>query len=273
MANTSYSKYFHDITCGSNGYSAQTGYDLVTGLGSPHADQVVQGLVSYAGSAGPSRQASLPNATGLASRPARIRIDAIPVILQTSVSAPPGTLLGSDAGLLRLLAGTATAAPGVPGLPSSPALRSGSLPMEAVQGAKSLSQAALSSGRLAGGGENGFNSFAGLGSEDPIAIPDEEFLSPIEMDSAPESPAATPRGSAAEGETASLQWLPARAALFEQKHSARASRAETDSAQDVSLIDTSMAEAAAVAVGLALVGSGSWGGFAVEREKRRRRVP
>jgi hypothetical protein len=37
---------FHDITTGSNGYSAGTGYDLVTGLGSPRANLVVAGLVT-----------------------------------------------------------------------------------------------------------------------------------------------------------------------------------------------------------------------------------
>ena len=32
---------FHDVSTGSNGYSATTGYDLVTGLGSPVASSVV----------------------------------------------------------------------------------------------------------------------------------------------------------------------------------------------------------------------------------------
>jgi hypothetical protein len=50
MANTNYANYFHDITSGSNGaHSALTGYDLVTGLGSPIANQVVAGLVSWQG--------------------------------------------------------------------------------------------------------------------------------------------------------------------------------------------------------------------------------
>ncbi|HEY7326763.1 MAG TPA: hypothetical protein VH592_03940 [Gemmataceae bacterium] len=39
---------FHDITSGSNGaYSASPGYDPVTGRGTPVADQIVSGLVSY----------------------------------------------------------------------------------------------------------------------------------------------------------------------------------------------------------------------------------
>jgi hypothetical protein len=39
---------YHDITSGSNGYAATTGYDLVTGLGSPKANLIVAGLVSDA---------------------------------------------------------------------------------------------------------------------------------------------------------------------------------------------------------------------------------
>jgi len=41
---------FHDITSGSNGYSATTGYDLASGRGSPIANLVVSGLVAYSGS-------------------------------------------------------------------------------------------------------------------------------------------------------------------------------------------------------------------------------
>jgi hypothetical protein len=37
---------FHDVTSGNNGYSATTGYDLVTGRGSPRANLVVAGLVA-----------------------------------------------------------------------------------------------------------------------------------------------------------------------------------------------------------------------------------
>jgi subtilase family serine protease len=41
---------FHDITSGSNGLSATTGYDLASGRGSPIANLVVSGLVNYGGS-------------------------------------------------------------------------------------------------------------------------------------------------------------------------------------------------------------------------------
>ena len=36
--------YFHDITSGSNGHSALPGYDLVTGFGSPVANNLIVGL-------------------------------------------------------------------------------------------------------------------------------------------------------------------------------------------------------------------------------------
>jgi subtilase family serine protease len=46
--------YFHDITSGSNGaYKAGTGYDLVTGLGTPVANQLIPALASYGTSSWP----------------------------------------------------------------------------------------------------------------------------------------------------------------------------------------------------------------------------
>ncbi|MGB9235654.1 MAG: protease pro-enzyme activation domain-containing protein [Terriglobales bacterium] len=47
---SSYGTNFHDITSGSNGYSATTGYDLATGWGSPNGSGLI---TSLAGSAGP----------------------------------------------------------------------------------------------------------------------------------------------------------------------------------------------------------------------------
>ncbi len=40
---------FNDITSGNNGYSATAGYDLVTGLGTPKADQLIAGLLAANG--------------------------------------------------------------------------------------------------------------------------------------------------------------------------------------------------------------------------------
>jgi uncharacterized repeat protein (TIGR03803 family) len=44
LATANYAGYFHDITTGSNGNPAGPGYDLVTGLGSPLANQIVPAL-------------------------------------------------------------------------------------------------------------------------------------------------------------------------------------------------------------------------------------
>jgi subtilase family serine protease len=43
---SSYDTAFHDITSGSNGYSATTGYDLATGWGSPNGSGLINGLLS-----------------------------------------------------------------------------------------------------------------------------------------------------------------------------------------------------------------------------------
>jgi subtilase family serine protease len=54
LAKQNYGQYFHDITTGSNGkYSAGPGYDLVTGIGSPKADQLAVALASWNGAAAP----------------------------------------------------------------------------------------------------------------------------------------------------------------------------------------------------------------------------
>jgi hypothetical protein len=41
---------FHDVTTSSNGYSAQKGYDLATGIGTPVTSSLIPYLVSYKGS-------------------------------------------------------------------------------------------------------------------------------------------------------------------------------------------------------------------------------
>ena len=43
------SSSFHDVTSGFNGYSVKSGYDLVTGLGTPVANRVVAGLLATQG--------------------------------------------------------------------------------------------------------------------------------------------------------------------------------------------------------------------------------
>ena len=62
---------FHDITSGSNGaYSAGTGYDLVTGRGTPYANLIVSGLVGASVNNGNNGSGpSVANAAGATSNP------------------------------------------------------------------------------------------------------------------------------------------------------------------------------------------------------------
>jgi kumamolisin len=50
-AGSSYATDFHDITSGSNGYSATTGYDLATGWGSPNGSGLINALAGTSSSA------------------------------------------------------------------------------------------------------------------------------------------------------------------------------------------------------------------------------
>jgi len=50
-AGSSYTTDFHDITSGSNGYSATTGYDLVTGWGSPKGSGLINALAGASSAA------------------------------------------------------------------------------------------------------------------------------------------------------------------------------------------------------------------------------
>jgi kumamolisin len=57
---SSYDNDFHDITSGSNGYSATTGYDLATGWGSPNGSGLISGLISTIDAPGFGLTASSP---------------------------------------------------------------------------------------------------------------------------------------------------------------------------------------------------------------------
>ena len=57
-AGSSYDTDFHDITSGSNGYSATTGYDLVTGWGSPNGANLLNALAGTVHNPGFSLSAS-----------------------------------------------------------------------------------------------------------------------------------------------------------------------------------------------------------------------
>ncbi|HKB40644.1 MAG TPA: hypothetical protein VKD72_29735, partial [Gemmataceae bacterium] len=49
-SSTTYTRDFYDVTSGYNGFSAQAGYDLVTGLGSPQANNLIPDLAGNAAS-------------------------------------------------------------------------------------------------------------------------------------------------------------------------------------------------------------------------------
>jgi subtilase family serine protease len=57
-AGSSYGTDFHDVTSGSNGYSATTGYDLATGWGSPNGSDLINALAGTVASSGFSLSAS-----------------------------------------------------------------------------------------------------------------------------------------------------------------------------------------------------------------------
>ncbi|MGA9061354.1 MAG: protease pro-enzyme activation domain-containing protein [Terracidiphilus sp.] len=57
-AGSSYDADFHDITSGSNGYSATTGYDLATGWGSPNGSGLINALAGTSSTPGFSLSAS-----------------------------------------------------------------------------------------------------------------------------------------------------------------------------------------------------------------------
>src|SRR5262249_38741328 len=103
---------FHDITSGSNGYRARTGYDLVTGRGSPRANLVVANLVGgNAGAAAPAQGNSSTSSTA----PVTSTTSTQPAKTRPTTGAPPptpgmtttaGTVTdgsASDAATLRVL--------------------------------------------------------------------------------------------------------------------------------------------------------------------------
>jgi subtilase family serine protease len=62
-AGSSYTSDFHDITSGSNGYSATTGYDLATGWGSPNGSGLINALAGSSTSSGFTLSASPASVT------------------------------------------------------------------------------------------------------------------------------------------------------------------------------------------------------------------
>jgi hypothetical protein len=55
---------FHDVVSGSNGYSAHSGYDLVTGLGTPRANKIAASIVGSIVAVNPATTTTTAAATG-----------------------------------------------------------------------------------------------------------------------------------------------------------------------------------------------------------------
>ena len=62
-AGSSYTTDFHDITSGSNGYSATTGYDLATGWGSPNGSGLINALAGSASATAAAITSPAPGST------------------------------------------------------------------------------------------------------------------------------------------------------------------------------------------------------------------
>ncbi len=89
------SSYFHDITTGNNGYSAHSGYDLVTGRGSPYANLVISALANYNGSATAAVATSSTGTTGGTSGKRGHRID---IVAESPPAGTPGSGTDSSTG-------------------------------------------------------------------------------------------------------------------------------------------------------------------------------
>ncbi len=73
---------FHDITSGSNGYSATAGYDLVTGLGTPKSDLVVVGVLAANGVSESSTAISSTTTTTTAASPHKTKAKHTKVVVK-----------------------------------------------------------------------------------------------------------------------------------------------------------------------------------------------
>jgi subtilase family serine protease len=94
---------FNDIVVGNNGLKASAGYDLVTGLGTPKADQVVAGLMNY-GVVSPTVNKTVPakTSTNTTQSKALVRVSAVG---EQPVGVPPNRAAQVLAELLREMHG------------------------------------------------------------------------------------------------------------------------------------------------------------------------
>ena len=101
------SSSFNVITSGFNGYSATAGYDLVTGLGTPRANQIVSGILAAGGvKATAGTQAVASTTVKQASSSATVHSAAVGASQSTATTSPAAVaaspFVGTSAGLAAL---------------------------------------------------------------------------------------------------------------------------------------------------------------------------
>ncbi|MGA7884131.1 MAG: protease pro-enzyme activation domain-containing protein [Acidobacteriaceae bacterium] len=100
-AGSSYDSDFHDITSGSNGYSATTGYDLVTGWGSPNGAGLISALAGSSSSqpgftlsASPSSLSIAPGNSGNSTITSTVTGGFNSAVTLSASGAPSGVTIG-----------------------------------------------------------------------------------------------------------------------------------------------------------------------------------
>jgi Ca2+-binding RTX toxin-like protein len=145
---------FHDVTTGSNGFSAGVGYDLVTGLGTPLADLLVPGLGGYDGTVQSHRTVTVsgdlpkgswaPNNWGSAAVISRFNVFNAALVFAPSLGGAAGSSHTVPEGRApertSPAAHTSTSAPSVPA--ASPTVIDLQRPSASVDGKDALTAAA-----------------------------------------------------------------------------------------------------------------------------------
>jgi hypothetical protein len=94
----SYTTDFHDVTKGSNGaYAAGPGFDAVTGLGSPVANQLLQAAAGWTGTTAAAASPSTPPATLTARATGTPHVQVAPAVVASLTASPQVIVL--DGGL------------------------------------------------------------------------------------------------------------------------------------------------------------------------------
>lgn len=120
---------FHDVTSGSNGFSAVTGYDRATGVGSPKADQIVPALTAASATSTVAKAAAAAGTNGGTAKTKVTVVLVSPTAPLPVFSAPILVAAQSPAALLVPAGAGAPMAPlPLPGQPAPPSAVALTLP-------------------------------------------------------------------------------------------------------------------------------------------------